>query len=279
MNRAFPALGLLLGSLMAALVAVGVASDLKRAGHRCSTATVDRTSAQPADFRLASICLKITVDWRRWTQQLVAVTSSTQPAKLPSPTARPSVDYCDLAKILADGRPGDTSVVDELIRTSDGIVERQESNVVPYGHVRVGGRLVKLTHRGRPLEVGEAWTWRLHYEPNRRAMLTSPDPATALTQHRVASLPGDKLLLWSEDRRALADWTIDASAAAFDQFLGALHTVEHFIRLSNWSQQKVYDGWAMLTNHMKRQAWLATLPSLHDAVPIRSALRLRGGKS
>lgn len=278
MNRAFPALGLLLGTLAAALIAVGVARDLERAGMRPSSAKVDRTQNTPAVLRPASVERAWSADWRRWTKPLVAVSQQAIAAQSPPSATRPIVDRRAFAATLARCRAGDTARVDALIRTSDGIDDLRESDTVPLGHVLVGGRLVKLEHRGRRLEVGEAWTSRLHYEPDRRQTLAPLDPATALSRYRAAPLPGDKLLLWSDDRRTLIDWTHDAAAEAFDLLRVALRRADGFVTLAAWSQRQVSDGWTMLANHVKRQAWVATLPPLPDAAPVQSAQRLPEGK-
>jgi len=278
MNRAFPALGLLLGTLAAALVAAGVARDLERAGPRPSSTMTEHAPSISVVLRPASIERSRSIDWKRWTKQLIDVTQPAILAKLPSPTSRPIVDLRELVAMLAGCESGDTASVDTLIRTSDGIDDIRESDAVAYGHVLVGGQLVKLDHRGRRLEVGEAWTGWLHFEPDRRMTLAPLDPATALSRYRVPSLPGDKLLLWSDDRRALIGWTNDTAAETLNRLLVALRRADGFVTLSAWSQRQVTHGWTSVANHVKRQVWLATLPTLPDAVPVQSAQRLRGGK-
>lgn len=276
MNRAFPALGLLLGTLAAALVAVGVARDLERAGSRPSTPTVGYSHPPIGIMRPASIERTRSFDWQRWSQPLSVVPQMSTAVKPIMPVKRVIVDWNSLAATVA--RAGDTTLVDALIRTSDGIDDARERDLIPFGHVMVGGRLVKLEHRGRRLEVGEAWTVRLHYDSDRRQVLTPPSIAASLTLHRVAGLPDEKRLLWSDDCRTLIHWTNQTAKTGWNRLFDSLHRADDFVTLTTWSQRSVNDGWDRLAGHVKRQVWLATMSRSPKATPVHSAERVSEGK-
>jgi hypothetical protein len=305
MNRASLALVLLLGTVAATLVAAGVARDLDRAGPRTSQPGVvhtdevspviphrvpwivgevvtcslsfDRTMP-PSVIELSPLVPRsLPVEWKPWSKHLVAVPPiDLVPLRRPQKTCR-FVDRRQLARLLAKYNPADTKQVDDLIRANDGIADEADAATVPYGHVSVGGRLLKLEYRLAGGGAEFAWTGVLHYGADRRQTLLPIDPAAALCRQVVTPLPGEPLRFWSEDQRAIIAATSAGVRTAFEGFVGGLSRAATIVKVADWAGGRFDAALASVTRHVKREIWLAMMPESPKAAPVQSAQRPRAG--
>jgi hypothetical protein len=312
MNRASLALVLLLGTVAAALVAAGVARDLERAEIRGSTPAIGiviptapalqpeveavvPTVSRPIVVLHASGRLPVLnesilvipassqtlqVDLNAWMKRFIAIPkfeAAQNERPLPRVTqSRKHKQSRKFARLLARSNAGDTAKVDALIRDNDGIDDPRSS--VPFGHVRIAGRLIELEHRGsvKPLELN--WTGRLHYGLDPRQTLRHLDPLAALVTTKAARLPGETPRLWSADRRAVIDSITATLRDVGKQTVAAAEQIAAIVTLGQWAHQQVDLGLEVVARHLKREAWLATVPMPVKSAPVRSAQRLKADK-
>jgi hypothetical protein len=305
MNRASLALVLLLGTVAATLVAAGVARDLDRAGLRTSEPDVVNTdqvlqaiphrtpwvvgeivtcslsfnrATPPSVIELSPLVgHHLPAEWKPWSRHLVAVPPiDLVPLRQPEKTCR-FVDRRQLARLLAEHNPADTKRVDDLIRANDGIAEEADAATIPFGHVSVGGRLLRLDHRSTGGGAEFAWTGVLHYGADRRQTLRPIDAAAALGRQVVEPLPGETLRLWSDDCAAMIAATSAWSADMAEALGRGLLRTAKIVKLADWAGGQFDEALACVTRHLKREVWLAISPPSPKSAPVQSAQRPRTG--
>lgn len=303
MNRASLALGLLLGTVAAALVAIGVAHDLDRAELRTpSVPTAVATVKSPNMIERLYLPVEkpvvfgtslnwpittepavhlplstgtVNVDLNAWLKFRVAIPKLQ--AEDGQTSNRVIIDDVKLAQILSDLASSGTSAVDRLIRENDGINDVRDADAIPFGHVMIGGRLVGLEHRGINDGSRFAWTGRLHYGADPRQTLQPVDSLAASIAAKTAALPWAMPRLWSEDRRAMIAAASDALRGAGEGTLAVVNQVGLVIPVASWANHQFNAGLELVTLQVKRQAWLALIPTPTRAAPVQSAQR-QGGK-
>ena len=306
MNRASLALGLLLGTVAVALVAAGVVRDLERVESRSVAPIVAETIRTPQSVKAPQVAIApkvvvvldehqyrplpadpvallpltshtIQVDVTSWMKQIVAIPKF-EARKSDPPLPRVILDRRELVQILAAVMTVDISTVDRLIRENDGIDDVREARSVPFGHVIVGGRVVVLKHRGVADESHLAWTGGLHYGQNVRETLQHRDPTSALIATKSERLPGEKMRLWSNDRQEAVDAITKAVRNAGRGTVALAEQVRAVVTIGQWANSQFAAGLDRVAVHVKRDAWLATIPHPATQAPVQSAQRPNGGK-
>lgn len=293
MNRAAPALVLLLGTLGGSIIAIGVARDLDRVCRRPVTPAEQRESvaahtpfAWPRSTPNAMIRsisrspgyspiappLRVEVQgsllpFRVALRQAAVARQVPQPTLAPARTCR-VVDRRDLARQLAGINAGQTAAVDRLIALNDGVDDDREADRIPYGYVAIGpdGLRVKLQYRPEST-MPATWGESAKIGASTRQTLGSNVAATVPNRQQVGGFPWDKTLLWSDDcRELIAKMTRAASRAA--QFGPAVIVrVQAALDGLVWIDLRIDAGLTSLTRRVEqRLGWVLPAAPRREAV-------------